>query len=453
MLYRNRFLQAGRLRGLIGGPDPVSFAVETVIRADLDDIDAVGDHDLALIADQDTAGGEIVTTIVQGTAEIFGPGNTGLIGNIARELAVLLTRPVDEPDKFGGYDSQDYQRLLVDLARIGRALFDGLFDPRIGSVPSEWEAGLRSARRISVLSARPEAVLPLEFVYGRPLEIGPLSGSAGQACPHAPALADAAACTLTCPLSASVSTVCPFGFWGVSKVIERHLSRAETAGSSHSFATLISPNIERHSVGLDVILAAAAARADHNDARAWTSAIKNLPPQTRLAAKWQDLADEIRALRDTDRAPDVLVLITHSRRRDGLAVLEIGEGDELSVIDSLVPLVDPGADSNPIVMLLGCGTAGEGAPMLEAPMRFLQGGAPGVIATMGAVRGRTIVPIAVRLLEELRGSAQVGERLGDAMRRIRQRCLITGVVTGLNLVAFGDSDWDLRAPSTEGVAQ
>jgi hypothetical protein len=447
VLYRNRFLQAGRLRGQVGGPGSVSFTVEAVIRADLDDINIVGDHDLALISDRDAGGGELVTAIVQGTAEIFGAA----VGNIARELAVLLARPVDEPDKFGTYESQDYQRLLVDLARVGRALFDGMFSRRVGSVPVQWEGGLRSAARISVLSARPDAVLPLEFVYDRALEIGPLSGSAGQVCPQAPAVADAHACALTCPLSTSKSTVCPFGFWGASKVIERHLGREETTRSDPAVATFFSPSFERHSVGLDVILAAAAARADHNDARAWTSAIKALPPQTRLAAKWRELADQVRVLRNSERVPDVLVLVTHSRRRDGLAVLEIGEGDELSVIDSLVPLVDPDAASNPIVMLLGCGTAGEGVPMLEAPMRFLQGGAPGVIATMGAVRGRTIVPVAVRLLEELRESAKTGQRLGDAMRRIRQQGLVSGVVTGLNLVAFGDSDWDLRA--SDALAQ
>lgn len=176
--HRQRFLQTGILRGRIGSEDdPLRFELETVTRADLTDLDASSRHDVALILNRSATGTPLLSTIAEDMVDIHSPTGSGEV----EHFASLLERPVSRPDGFTGYASPEYRDLLIRLAGRGHDLYRGLFG-RSGVVPPEWDERLRTAARISILSARPGTVLPLELVYDRPVRIA--HGSTGRLCAH-----------------------------------------------------------------------------------------------------------------------------------------------------------------------------------------------------------------------------------------------------------------------------
>ncbi|MFC4035029.1 hypothetical protein ACFO3J_26680 [Streptomyces polygonati] len=454
LLHRGRILQSGVLSATVGSTRPPSFELESVVHADTDDLEARVPHDLALTLDRDTSGTPVVTTVTDSVAvEIRSPVE---LARTVAELAAMLSCPARSPDEYEGYTSPSYEELLISLAKSGSALFRGLFGERTGLVPAVDAAALREARRVSVLAARPEELLPLELVYDRPLRIGGPLGEAGRLCPHAPSLPGAARCATDCPEHASPHVVCPFGFWGASKVIERHVSADRSARMAKDFVLAVGPDVERHTVGFGSLLAAACDRADHNGTRAWTAAVARLrtafSPAFSTASTWRELAGQAQRLRDGSAPPDGLLLVVHSEKltedfHRGMA-LSIGSDDRLWIRDTLAPLVVAEAAANPLVLLIGCGTAEGLTPLLGAPSRFLDSGAPGVVATLAPVLSRHIIPVAVELVSEIRRLADApgtGTLLGEALTSARAAALLRGEAWALALVGYGDTDWEVRA--------
>src|SRR5690606_8136523 len=88
-------------------------------------------------------------------------------------------------------------------------LSEGGFDPRADTLT-----------HIQVVSARADAVVPIEFFYDYP----PPATDARQVCPgHRQAL-QSGRCPPDCAGRADPAAhVCPMGFWGLRKVVERHV--------------------------------------------------------------------------------------------------------------------------------------------------------------------------------------------------------------------------------------
>lgn len=449
VLYQHRFVLTGLLRAQVGTGTRPTFTVESVVRADTSELELCRRHDVSLVVNHNSRDVPVVLVCSDERAEVSAPDQ---LRGVQEHLSTLLNRLVNEPETFSGYASAAYSTLLVDLARSGRQLNNALFG-RLGEA-ADWTGRLRDAGRISVLSAHPGAVLPLELVYDRHLADG-FGAVPNTLCPSAAEYLGASDCPGNCGEPTPGQWVCPFGFWGTRKVIERHVNGARVAALSKDFALAPSPDVERHRIGLGEIIAAASARADHNDAQAWTTAAATLAGEVTLAGNWLELADRVTECRDRGSPPDVLLLVTHVTQGPNGMVLEIGDGDEWPVLRSLDPLVlrsgasQPDGSAlagNPLVMVLGCGSAAGRAPMFEVPARFLEEGAPAVVAALTTVLGRDIVPVAVRMLEELRrlgASGGTGALLGEAMLAARRRCMLQGQGAVLALVAFGDTDWQL----------
>jgi hypothetical protein len=438
-----RFLQTGVLRGVVGG-DGLRFEREAVARAGTDELDLASRHDLALVLNHDDAGTRLLTTIAADAVDIHRLTGSGEID----EMAILLDRQAEEPEQFGDYASDAYRDLMVRLAMAGRALYKGLFG-RLGVVPDSWQERLLAARRISILSARPGDILPLELVYTKALRL--TDAAAGHLCDYAHQYVDpdSGGCEKRCPNASAPDVVCPYGFWGASKIVERHVNRAASTGLAKDYALAVGPDIERHALSLDVVVAAASDRADCNDVRTWSVAAAAIVPTPEVARTWQDLRSLVARLREQDTPPQVLMLVPHvARDVNRQPVLEIGSGDVLDRHGDLAPIVDDREPANPLVLLMGCGTATARSPLFDEPARFLGSGAPGVIGTLTTVRGRHIVPIAVELLRALREQAAAAEGaqppLGEALLRTRRRGLASGNATVLALLPFGDTDWELR---------
>jgi hypothetical protein len=210
------------------------------------------------------------------------------------------------------------------------------------------------------------------------------------------------------------------------------------------------PEVERHAVPLGSVFAAAADRADHNDGKAWTTAAANLT-DVELVDGWLALVNRAQQHRDAKTRIDVVLMVTHVIRTATNDIqLELGDGDTWSIINDLEPVLDPVADQNPLMVVLGCGTAVSEIPLFRPPARLLACGAPVVVASLVTVLGRHIVPVAVRLLEELRrAAAGGGDRalLGEALLAARKACLLDGNAAVFALAVFGSTDWLLEAVS------
>ncbi|MEU4154209.1 hypothetical protein [Streptomyces sp. NPDC026659] len=441
VLYGSRILQTGLLTGQAGAREAPVFRVESVVRAPTGELDLARPHDATLLVGRTAHDLPLVTA----RTKEFVHRTTS--HDLRRSLDVLLhglSRLVNGADSFGSYQSPEFAELVIDTARRGRRLRKALF-------PDDWESGglvrqLREARSVSVFSAAPEAILPVELLYERELETAP--GRQLHLCPHAPAQVDRHDCG-DCPEREDRTSVCPFGFWGTSKVIERHVRR-ESADTR--FALAVSADIDRHACDLDPACAAAAARADHNDVHAWTTAAGALaeaePGAVRLAGDWTELYTLVRGLREADTPPGAVLLFPHSvEKGDGVTALGLGEDDEVDILDGLEFLFARDGGPEPVVLLLGCATAGGTTPFSDASTALLDDGAPGVVATAVPVLGQHIVPVGVRLLAELRTAAAEtsGSPLGEALLRARRKLLVNGDACVLALVGFGDTDWEVRA--------
>ncbi|MEU3986399.1 hypothetical protein AB0F77_41155 [Streptomyces sp. NPDC026672] len=456
VFHRHRFLQSGVLSATVGSGHPPVFELDAVVRADTEDLAARVPHDAALAVGPDAGGGTLLTTVTSDAVEIRAPAG---LSDTVGALTAALRDPAERPERYGDYTSPAYTELLTALALSGSALFRGLFGERIGLVPPASARALRRAGNISVLAARPGDLLPLELVYDKPLNIGGPLGTAGRLCPDAPALTGPEDCAARCPGHSSDSTICPFGFWGASKVIERHVHADRSAELAKDFALAAGPVAERATVDLGAtLLTAACDRADHNTERAWTSAVRLLDARDEPATTWRELALRAQRLRDRGDAPGVLLLVVHSERvtdgpARGTTCLVIGRDDRLSLQETLDPLLTGPAEPNPLVLLLGCRTADHRTPLLGAQLRLLEAGAPGVVGTLAPVLARHIVPVAVELMSEIRHLAArsgAGLLLGEALTRARRTALLRGEASALALVGYGDTDWEVHAADPTG---
>ncbi|MWA03303.1 hypothetical protein F8568_023570 [Actinomadura sp. LD22] len=443
VLHRFRFLQSGTLTVRAGTADPPVFQTDAVLRARTEDLDLTPPHDVAVLLDGD---GDRATSLLLAAhagrhVKVHEPDNLAGALDVLLDGLCVLTQESYRP---GGYADLRFAELIIELARRGRALGKILF-PRRAQRTSQAVQELWDARSVSVLSARPGAFLPLELVYGRPLATEP--GRRLRLCPHAPSFADLPDCA-ACPEHEEPAVVCPFGFWGASKVIERHAPRGF---GDPGYIVGASPDLDRSACALDPICAAASDRADHNDARAWITAVETSSlgeaGAARLATGWADLYDLIQETRAGHDRFGVIFLVPHTDvTRDGVGVLSLDEDDRRELTDGMEFLFADDGEPEPVVFVLGCATAGGATLFSDTSAMLLADGAPGVVATLVPIRGRDGVPAGVHLLKELRKAAARpgGAPLGEALLHARRRRLADGDISVLALVGFGDTDWHLR---------
>lgn len=446
VLHKSRFLQSGILTVRAGTADPPVFQINAVLRARTEDLDLIPPHDAAILLDGGRAASLLLAARAGRHVKVPEPANLPETLDVLVSGLSVLTHESYRP---GGYTDQAFAKSIIELARRGRALGMSLF-PRQARRTSQAIRELWDARSVSVLSMRPGALLPLELVYGRPLATEP--DRQLRLCPHAPSFADMPDCA-GCPEHEEPTVVCPFGFWGASKVIERH-----TAGGSGDSAYVVgaSPDLDRNTCVLDPICAAASGIADHNDALAWTTAVETSalgePGTVRLATRWAALHTLVQEARAAHDGLGVIFLVPHTElTRDGIGMLSLDEDDRRELTDGLEFLFADDGKPEPVVFVLGCATAGGATLFSDTSAMLLNEGAPGVVATLVPIRGRDIIPAGVHLLKELREAAArpEGAPLGEALLRARRRLLANGDICVLALVGFGDTDWHLRTSARQ----
>ena len=332
-------------------------------------------------------------------------------------------------------DDPNVRVLLRDIARHGAGLYNQLMSQ-----------GFRDpGDRIQVLNHEPHTYVPLEFVYDRGYPVS----DAKLCAPGLQALKSGAGACPVCSIPAAddqrsgAPVICPFGFWSLRKIIERlALGNAGQASS---------PGAGRRSLPvIDSVAFASSHLVPQDERRATQEVLQQSFRRLFVADDWTQWKKAMQ------EHPSLLLLLPHHGIQAALDYLEIGDeqlAEDLGKlsrgqIDRQYVNLD-GRDPGPIVLLLGCQTAGETETgYVEMTQLIQQQHASIVLGTLAQILGRHAAPLARELVAELVAVEDAQADFGTIMRRVRRRMLGRGYLMALCLVALGDAEWRLtpRAP-------
>jgi hypothetical protein len=444
--YRNRILQMVRFEADLSGRRrdsadarrrPQRLLVESNARPSMGDLAHRRTFDFAVVANHGVAGDPVVGVLKAGRYRQLATGE------ISQDLAwfeATLTQLATRGDPLMAPRTQ---RLMRDLAIRGTRLHNHLASWQRGLDPLPPKHG-----RVQIVDGSPDAFFPLEFVYDRGLPTDD-----ARLCPAARKALLEGACPASCaPPGAEASVICPLGFWGLSRVVERHAFRPGRDIGSQESRIVAEPATGRNE--LRPFAAAAYAASDLADAvrpgsvelvaEALAAAIGRPTRPVRTWAGW------LGAVRK--QAPPMLVVICHTaaKRSAGQSIMQLEIGakgkKEWLDVDAIADqhVLGPRRAPNPIVLLIGCSTAIERVQFSNAVARLQDHGAAIVLSTLATVLGEQAAVTTAGLigrLAELPRSRDV--TFGDALRKARCELLAADIPTAMALVAFGDADWRL----------
>jgi hypothetical protein len=442
VLHRNRVLQTVLIRGTVvadlaqpGDVEPIQMITEVVARARLDELAGRSRFDAAMILNHTGEGLGRLTRIAGERVDVSVPHDVDrAVSAVQAMLETLVLEPVDTI----ALESQRMAGLLVDLARHGRTFYDAIVLDQVGEA-------FATADRIQVVAAVPEAYLPVEFVYD---QVAPTENA--KLCPHArQALAGEIAPDACRDHAGDRKVVCPLGFWGLTKVIERHVHTPERANDvRRDFSLLCEPTSARRTLGpVGNATFAASVKVEGFRKGITAELVANLRQATSAtvepARTWKKWVRDVRKLN-----PSLLVILPHTLSEDGIATMEVGRSAHLGAVDIAAEHVGASPDARPIVLLLGCETGDDDLAFQRFPAAFRRNGAAIVLATLTKVLGRHAAPVADRLVRELVAQSRREEAtFGDVMLAMRRALLLDGYPMVLALTAYGDADWRFGTPN------
>jgi hypothetical protein len=459
LLHRGRILQTAVLRGpvfgarelarresgkLVDDTPGIQIVPEANLRPGLGALDDRSRFHAAVVLNHDSRGRSGGTVIGRHKAaqlnfDFVKEAVATLSGTLERaERDAAFNRKLDSPA------SISYLRLL---ALHGRSLYT-----RIGS-EIERTFPRRRLERLQVLSANPNTMLPVELIYDLPPPRAKpkLCGNAaaaletGRCDPHQFHVEDE---------EGQLDVVCPSGFWGISKIIERQAT--DQSGPRAGFKVRSMPDRRQSTLGpLTPVLFAASEHVNDVDPKELDRVGKALKKLTNKRVtrvdRWLDWARDVK-----NDEPPLLLLLSHTElgvpEGPSLEIAKIG-GPELRAVAAITRnYVNLNPDRpGPVVMLLGCTTAVPLEHFQSFVVQFADMGASVVVGTIAPVLGRHAGRTAEALIEQLNGiqAESAGRRratpVGEALRDIRRRLLAKGIIMSMSLAAYGDADWRIPA--------
>jgi hypothetical protein len=439
VLYGNRVLHTARLPAQVADA-PLAGEVGVLTVDDVAEIETVvrttaglatsAPFDAAFVVNHDARGVGRVTKIAGGEAREVDL-NEQDVADAIRLITERLGEIVQQPADFEGIAAPGTTELLIYLARHGALLRQMLVEDFLGD--------LAGAARLQVVSARADAYYPFEFAY----DFDPPHQPEVTLCAAGVRLLTDGARESTCPAPHDSSVICPLGFWGLSKTIERHTFQQPGRGYPR-FLVRSQPTEGRDRITLGAgSMFAASNRVDAfapgSIGRVAATLAATSGGHSLRADTWEEWTTDVLA-----RRPALLILLPHTVYDDasGFFGLEIGDHDR-RMADQIDEQFVPPEDRPVIVSLLGCETAVAGEISFERlPGRFRQAGAEIVLGTITEVLGRHAAPIAERLVTVLHAEVEDGATtLGDVMVVLRRRLLAEGMAAVLAVTAFGDAAW------------
>lgn len=335
-------------------------------------------------------------------------------------------------DYAGGLDSDKGKTLLRNLAELGNYLHLYLVEPQRAGAAGAARRQLFDGEFIQVVSTRSDAVvIPFEFIYeyDAPADDAML-------CPHWRDAIKAGQCAATC--KHDDSTFCPMGFWGLSKVIERHALQADLALEGE-VGLQSEPVAGRDTLKIaGAVVFGSSARVKDEQLGPLRQRLQAAQLDGHQAADWSDWKAQV-----GQASPSVLIALAHSDGAGRAATIEIG-GKPIKTIGITAAHICASAEGGerPLVALLGCDMAGTGDDYANPVAVFCTRGAAAVVGTVATVLAEHSAEVAARLMQGLTFADRTQtRRLGEAMRELKRNALLDGELMPLCLIGFGDADW------------
>jgi hypothetical protein len=440
VLHRGRVLQTALLETDVVAtltdevPAPaMQLRPEMLVRQRLSTLDDRRAFDAAVVLNHSPSGKSVMMAASERGAYVT--SLDGIAVQLQEINGLLNEVALDVNAHSGDLHRRENAELLVKLALQGCALHDGLVKDYIQR--SSAAPALLGGDHLQIVSTRPDALVPLEFVY----EYKPPADGA-PVCVNAIEALRSGRCRPECvPTTSPAPHVCPLGFWGLRKVIERHVHEPTPGPVA---AVLCEPDVGRDTLKLggSVLLAASKQVSDRDHAKL----------QEEVRGVWKQTVEHVQTWtawrQGVERSKPVLIVaLPHAEGAGTEISLEIS-GDVLKgrYLDQSYVLTSP--DQPPIALLLGCDTVN--VAYTDAYARhiavFRRAGAALVLGTVATVFGKHAATMAARLVHNLATAVQAKpERFGEVLRHAKREAIANSEMIALCLVAFGDADWKLEA--------
>jgi hypothetical protein len=414
-------------------PQPMQFRPEVLVRRRLSTLDDRRAFDAAVVLNHTQAGKSAMLVASERGAYIS--SLDGIAPQLQEINGLLNHVALNVNAHSGNLHRRENAELLVKLALQGCALHDGLVKDYIQR--SVAASAIIGGDYLQIVSTKADALVPLEFIYEYkpPAEGAPV-------CANAAGALRSGRCGPGCvPTTNPAPHVCPLGFWGLRKVIERHVHEP---GPGAAAGVLCESGVDRNTLKLGgpVLLAASKQVPDTEHAEL----------QKEVTAIWKPKVDHVQTWtawrQGVERSKPVLIVALPHAEGVGTEIsLEIS-GDTLKgrYLDQSYVLANP--DQPPIALLLGCDTVN--VAYSDAYARhiavFRRAGAALVVGTVATVFGKHAAKMAARVVDNLAAAIQARPgRFGEVLRQAKREAVANSEMIALCLVAFGDADWKLEA--------
>lgn len=438
VLHRGRVIQTAVLRAAVSAswevaPEDGTPSLEDCIavRRRLGDLGHRRQFDLAFVINHDDTGRGMATGLSARHAWI---ADLEQSRRIAKDINARLS-PVAKSvaDYSDGLNGERGRALLIQLAQHGAWLYLYLVKQQINALGNRAE--IAKEPYLQIVSTRTDAVIPFEFIY----EYAAPADDA-ELCDHWRKALQDGECRKECDRK-SDRKVCPMGFWGLQKVIERHALIPSLAKEGYELYLQNEPGRASDTLSLGgVAVIGASTRVSEEAVKSVMAALcERFATEPQRARDWESWGNLVR-----DHHPNLLIALPHTDGNGANVSLEVG-GKSIKAIQVLEQYVrSDGTDAKPLVALLGCDTAGSADDYGYPVVVFRGHGAAIVIATIATVFGEHAADVAKRLVKGMLPSGDAApQRLGETLRALKREALQDNLLMPLCLVAYGDADWKL----------
>jgi hypothetical protein len=431
----------------------IEFFDETQVRHDWTSLDQRARYDLALICNRDDARVARLTGIADELAWSLDLARVD--ATVKRINGLLSDAAANVIDHDGGLDSGANPELLAKLAFAGRELFLNLLHEQLRN-RAAGSLDLRSDQvsHIQIVGTRIDELVPIEFIYDYPLSAFDVAAAV---CPKHREGLERGQCPSECEARrAAGEHICPNGFWGVRKVIERHLFDGAAAGGEAAIIARTEANAARNTLTIrDHVVLGHSKRVDPTTMAPLIAAMKTaLGDRVTTVAQWKQWVAAVET-----HAPSWLIAFPHNDGTGDERKLELGDMKvrtvAFAVHDDAVTTADPAIDyfvrvpgkPPPLVFLLGCDTAGaldDSGSHLDA---FRRSGAALIVSTVATVFGEHAVAMGTAIAKALlahEADVSTEKSFGEVLRDAKRAALLDSLPMALGIVAFGDADWRIQ---------
>jgi hypothetical protein len=353
---------------------------------------------------------------------------------ITKELNKVLSKVAKSTaDYKPPLDSEKNSALLVELAQLGNYLYGIIVEDQLEAASNDPDfAGINC---LQIVSTKNKPVIPFEFIYDHPVP-----DDDATLCPSWQEALKTGECQTGCDKKNS-SFVCPLGFWGISKVIERHDVTPELSGKMdyylQSESTAGRPSLP---FGGHVMIAASQKVKEEDLHPLYQACLKTTQKPHIKVDDWK--TGWIRCVKD--HHPTIMMVMPHTDGNGIHASLEISAR---TIKTGLIKKEHVRPDESydfPVIALLGCDTTGTTLDFGSHVRQFRRKGASMVLGTIATVFGGHAAKVAHMIVEGFAEESSKLNCMGDVLRSVKKRALLEGLVMALCVVAFGDADWKLK---------